>query len=192
MTFVLSLAFLSARPARSFFLLLTIPPPPTSNVWLPIKIHFFHFSPESDIPSGFLCFPISSVSLSHPSSTHWHVFFHRSPSHLCHLFPLPSLLTIALSDHLRKEWNSVPSPPFLSRVGGKSCVLPSDRKCHFFFLHLYFPMSTSPNWDNTNLFWQPTYTDKLLMDGHGCRIVLASVFHQPQEGVCFLNPQHCI
>lgn len=147
MTFVLSLAFLSARPACSFFLLLTIPPPPTSNVWLPIKIHFFHFSPESDIPSGFLCFPISSVSLSHPSSTHWHVFFHRSPSHLCHLFPLPSLLTIALSDHLRKEWNSVPSPPFLSRVGGKSCVtcITVRPQMPFFFFYIFiFPCQQAP------------------------------------------------
>lgn len=145
MTFVLSLAFLSARPACSFFLLLTIPPPPTSNVWLPIKIHFFHFSPESDIPSGFLCFPISSVSLSHPSSTHWHVFFHRSPSHLCHLFPLPSLLTIALSDHLRKEWNSVPSPPiFISGWWEIMCITVRPQMPFFFFYIFIFPCQQAP------------------------------------------------
>lgn len=73
------LFFLPARLTLPYFLILTTPPPPTSHAQLPIKIHFFHFSPESDIPDGFLCFPISSVSSSHPSSTHWHVFFY----HIC-------------------------------------------------------------------------------------------------------------
>lgn len=161
--------FLSARLTLPYFSILTTPPPPTSHAQLPIKIHFFHFSPESDIPNGFLCFPISSVSSSHPSSTHWHVFFYHSPSHL--------------SDYLRKEWKQTFLHHFLSRVAGKSCLLPSDCNCHF--LQLYFSMSSSPNWDNSNLFWQPTHSDKLLMDGHGCTTAMASSFHLVQEGVCF-------
>lgn len=90
----LTFFFQSARLTLPCFLILTTPPPPTSHAQLPIKIHFFHFSPESDIPNGFLYFPISSVSSSRPSSTHWHVFFYHSPSHLC-IFVLP-WLTIVL------------------------------------------------------------------------------------------------
>lgn len=94
---------LSARLTLSYFLILTIPPPLASHAQLPIKIHFFHFSPDSDIPNGFLCFPISSVSFSHPSSTHWHVFFYYPLLHICaiySIFFLP-LQVLGFTDHVR-------------------------------------------------------------------------------------------
>lgn len=174
------LVFLSARLTLPYYLILTTAPLPTSRVHLPIKLHFFL---SHKFQKGFLWFPISSVSFSHPSSTCWHAFY-RSPSRLSHLYSsYPCWLILGLSDHLRKGVKSeIPSTTFLSQVAGKLCSLQSDCSCYF--LQLYFSMSSRPNWDNSNLFWQPSHKDKLLMDGDGCRTA-------PRRCL-LLNSQRCV
>lgn len=84
----------------------------TSHGRFPIKISFFffHFSLESDIPEGFLCFPISSVSLSnllfsHLSQKSFSLLLCSTFEHSVYIPPDPYWLILDLSEHLRKEWN---------------------------------------------------------------------------------------
>lgn len=132
-----SLVHPSIRLTLPHFVVLSTPPFPTSHVHLPIKIHFFHFSPESDIPKGFLCLPISSVFFCRPSSTRWHVFFCHSPSHLSHLLLFQQLI-LGLSDHLRKEWKAkIPSTNFYLALLG-NYVHYSRTAIAIFFTTLFF------------------------------------------------------
>lgn len=109
--------------------------------------------------------PFSSVSFSNSSSTHWHVSFCHSPSRLCRLQYIPvyySIFYLTVSERSEKPHSL---QHFLSR---EILFITVRLKSLIFFPQLYFSMSSSPNWDNSNSFWKATYTDKLLIDGHGC------------------------
>lgn len=107
----------------------------------------------------FLCFP------RHPSSTHWHAFCYQSPSPLYPSFP--SLTGLYYQIISQSEWNA----KFLQNY-----IYYHQTALSVFFLQLYFSMSSNPSWDKSNLLWQSARSDKLLMDGDGCRTALDIIF----------------
>lgn len=114
--------------------------------------------------------PFSSVSFSDSSSTHWRVSFYHSPSRSCHLqYIPPSHADYNFIWPFQKGVKShIPYNIFIT--GCWEILFIIVRLKLLFFSQLYFSMSSSPNWDNSHLFWKPTYTDKLLIDGHGCSV----------------------
>ncbi len=101
------------------------------------------------------------------------------------------MLTVALSDILMGEWKPNSCRHFYPKLLGNNI------HCHqtatAIFLQLYFSMSSCPNWDNSNLFWQPNYTDKLLMDGCGGRTLLSSFFYPVKRGIwIFKSSKLCL
>lgn len=111
--------------------------------------------------------PFSSVSFSNSSSTHLACLL------LSLSFTFVSLTVYSSSPCWLQFYLTVSErsekPHSLQHLLSREILFITVRlKSLIFFPQLYFSMSSSPNWDNSNLFWKATYTDKLLIDGHGC------------------------